>query len=129
MVTATQQTAAVGIAADALLTLVAAVVADRPLIRVLDLPGDLERPAAEPCGASPGSARGGLGVLVGTVVAMRDERLSKPGRHTDATGVPVDAPAGDRDAARAAARQPGVTFARLRARTSWRWSAPWRCCS
>lgn len=35
---------------------------------------------------------GTLGVLVGVLVAMRDERLSSPGRPTDATGVPVAAP-------------------------------------
>ena len=36
---------------------------------------------------------GAFGVLVGVLVAMRDERLSKDGQPTDQTGVPVDAPA------------------------------------
>src|SRR5919112_117633 len=30
-----------------------------------------------------------LGVVVGSLVAMRDERLTREGRHTDLTGVPV----------------------------------------
>lgn len=33
-----------------------------------------------------------LGVLAGTLVALRDERLSRPGRATDQTGAPVDEP-------------------------------------
>jgi hypothetical protein len=33
-----------------------------------------------------------LGVVVGGLTAMRDERLTRNGRHTDLTGVPVAAP-------------------------------------
>jgi hypothetical protein len=32
---------------------------------------------------------GTLGVVVGSLVAMRDERLTREGRHTDLTGVPL----------------------------------------
>lgn len=88
-VTASQPSAAPGIALDALLTIIAAVVAILLLFRVLNLPGDLE-------GAGRAAfAWVGLGatwgVFAGALVAMRDERLSKPGRPTDSTGVPVDA--------------------------------------
>ncbi len=33
-----------------------------------------------------------LGVAAGALAAMRDERLTREGRHTDLTGVPVDQP-------------------------------------
>jgi hypothetical protein len=36
---------------------------------------------------------GAAGIFAGAVVAIRDERLSPPGRHTDATGHPVPPPA------------------------------------
>jgi hypothetical protein len=87
ILTAVQPTAAVGIAADALLTLVAAAILVLTLFRVLAPPGSLERAEAGWLGLAAG-----LAVLVGTVVAMRDERLSEKGRPTDATGVPVAAP-------------------------------------
>ena len=48
------------------------------------------------------------------LLAMRDERLTRAGRHTDLTGVPVAAAAGGRDALAAAARGRAVTFERLR---------------
>ena len=32
-----------------------------------------------------------LGIVIGGLIAMRDERLSPDGRHTDLTGVPVSA--------------------------------------
>lgn len=90
VVTASQPSAAPGIALDALVTIIAAVVAILLVFRVLNFPGDLE-------GAERGAfAWAGLvaawGVFAGALVAMRDERLSKPGRPTDSTGVPVDAP-------------------------------------
>ena len=57
------------------------------------MPGDLDAAGRRARGASPGSASAAtFGVLVGGFVAMRDERLSKPGRWTDSTGVPIDAP-------------------------------------
>ena len=36
---------------------------------------------------------GSLGIVVGGVLAMRDERLSPPGRHRDLTGRPTPPPA------------------------------------
>lgn len=91
---ATQPTAASGIAAAALLTPVAGAAAVAVLIRVSNLPGDLETQAG-------GIAQTGrtawawvgvgatFGVLLGSLLSMRDERLSKPGRRTDSTGLPV----------------------------------------
>lgn len=87
IVTAVQPTAAVGIAADALLTLVAGAIAIPTVFRLLNPPGDLERGPFAWVGLAAV-----LGVLTGTVLAMRDERLSKPGERTDATGVPMAAP-------------------------------------
>jgi len=97
ILTAVQPTAAIGIAADALLTILAGIAALVTVIRLLDIPNSLE---------SRGLAAGQtelatfawvglaavLGVLAGTLVAMRDERLSKPGERTDPTGVPMEDP-------------------------------------
>jgi hypothetical protein len=58
------------------------------LFRVLNLPGDAH-------GREWGlwiALAAVLGVIAGALVAMRDERRSPPGRHTDLTGVPVAAP-------------------------------------
>lgn len=94
LVTATQPTAAVGIASDALLTILAAIVAVVATIRVLNLPGALE--SLGRLGVDAGRAAFAwiglaavFGVLVGCVIAMRDERLSPRGRRTDATGLPI----------------------------------------
>ena len=92
VVTAVQRTAAVGVASDALLTIVAGVVVAVAVIRALNLPGELEATGADRAAFLWVGLGAALVVLVGSVVAMRDERLSPPGRHTDATGVPVDAP-------------------------------------
>jgi len=91
LVTAAQRTAAVGIAADSLLFLMAAPVALVALIRFLNLPG-----AAEELNAGRGlfsyvGTLAVLGVAGGALLAMRDERLSAPDRPTDVTGVPVEA--------------------------------------
>lgn len=92
VVTAVQEAPAVGIAIDALVTLVAGVVAILLVFRVLNLPDWLDSTAG---GGRAAFAWVGLlatfGVFVGSLVAMRDERLSEPGRLTDSTGVPVDA--------------------------------------
>ena len=90
VVTSSQPSAAVGIALDALVTIIAAVVAILLVFRVLNLPGDLEG-AGRAAFAWVGLAAA-WGVFAGSLLAMRDERLSKPGRPTDSTGVPVDAP-------------------------------------
>ena len=91
VVTAAQPTAAVGIAADAMLALVAIVVTVMTLIRLLNSPGSLEAAGVDATVATFGWVGLGAvaGVLAGAVVAMRDERLSRPGRPTDATGAPV----------------------------------------
>lgn len=93
IVTAVQPTAAVGVAADALLTILAGVIAIVTVIRVLALPGSLQASDFDVARAPFAWIGLGavLGVLGGTIVAMRDERLSKPGARTDATGVPVPA--------------------------------------
>ena len=90
VVTASQPSAAVGIALDGLVTVIAAVVAILLVFRVLNLPGDLE--GAERAAFGWVGLAAAWGVFAGALVAMRDERLSKPGRPTDSTGVPVDAP-------------------------------------
>ena len=92
VVTAVQRTAAVGVACDALLTILAGVVAVVTVIRAAKLPGDLDAAGAGRAAFLWIGVAAALGVLAGALIAMRDERLSRPGRHTDATGVPVDAP-------------------------------------
>lgn len=91
-VTAAQRTAAVGVASDALLTIVAGVVVVVAAIRAIDIPGNLEATGADRAAFMWIGLVAAFGVLAGAVIAMRDERLSGPGEQTDATGVPVDAP-------------------------------------
>ena len=82
-----------GVAGETLLLPLAVIAAIVALVQVLGTPDTLEAapPIPDPTteyGAWLGLA-GTLGVLTGLLVAMRDERLSSPGRLTDATGVPV----------------------------------------
>ena len=58
------------------------------LFRWLDLPGDA---ASREWGLWPALAAS-LGIAAGALVAMRDERLSAPGRHTDLSGRPTPPP-------------------------------------
>lgn len=81
---AVQPTAAIGVAYEALLTIVALVGLILALIRVAGLDD-----AA--FGAGLGLA-GSAGVLAGCLLGMRDERPSKPGKPTDGTGRPVPPP-------------------------------------
>lgn len=93
VLTATQRSVSIGIAADALVTIAGTVIALIALFRVLNLPGDVE--AAAGAGRAAFAWVGllaAVGVAGGAIVAMRDERLSEPGRPTDATGVPLAAP-------------------------------------
>ncbi len=97
ILTAVQPTAAMGIAADAMLTILAGIVAIVTVIRMLDIPDSLQAP--DRFGIETGRApfawiglAAVFGVLLGALIAMRDERLSKPGRRTDATGVPTGPP-------------------------------------
>jgi hypothetical protein len=88
VVTATQRVPAVPIALSVVVTLVGVVGLVLVLIRVLSLPDDV---AGRDWALWLGLVGAG-GIVAGGVVAMRDERLSKPDRPTDATGRPVTAP-------------------------------------
>jgi len=95
VVTATQRTASIPIAADALLTIVGSMLALVAVARVLNLPGDVDSGSSiVDAGREPAAWLGllaAIGVPLGATVAMRDERLSDPARPTDATGVPIAA--------------------------------------
>jgi hypothetical protein len=87
-VTASQRVPAVPIALSAFTTLAGLIALVLVLVRLVSLPG-----AAE--GTELGVWLGllaALGVVVGSGFAMRDERISPPGRHTDLTGRPEPAP-------------------------------------
>jgi hypothetical protein len=88
VVTATQGVPAVPVMMDALVTLAGIVGALLVLIRVLDLPADA---AGREWALWLGLA-GALGIVIGGSLAMRDERLSPPGYHTDASGRPAPPP-------------------------------------
>jgi hypothetical protein len=88
VVTATQRVPAVPVMMDALVTLAGIVAALLVLIRVLDLP---DGAAGREWGLWLGLA-GVLGIVLGGTLAMRDERLSRPGEHTDASGRPAPPP-------------------------------------
>ena len=92
LITASQSTAAVGVATQALALLITAPIAVLTLIRVLNLPGDLDAAGADRAPFAWIGLLAAVGVAVGSLVAMRDERASRAGRPTDPTGVPVDAP-------------------------------------
>jgi hypothetical protein len=87
-VTASQPTAAIPIAYDALLFLASLIGVVLAVIRVSSLPGLATDRAAGVWIALAGA----LGVTVGALISMRDERLSAPGRHVDSTGRPVPEP-------------------------------------
>jgi hypothetical protein len=87
VVTAVQRVPAVPLAHQSLTTLVGFLAVLLVLIRVLNMPdwaGERE------WGLWVGLA-GTLGIVVGGLTAMRDERLTREERHTDQTGVPVAA--------------------------------------
>ena len=92
LLTAAQRTAAVGVAADTLLFLVAAPVALIALIRFLNLPGAADQLDAGRGLFSVVGTLAVLGVAGGALLSMRDERLSDPDKPTDVTGVPVQSP-------------------------------------
>jgi hypothetical protein len=94
IVTALARNTAPGIAFQSLLVPFALVMTVASLVRVLNTP-DAFGPLADVVDVSYGAWLGlaaTFGVLVGDLVAMRDERLSKPGQPTDQTGVPVSQP-------------------------------------
>lgn len=89
VVTASQPVPAVPVALDALVALAGLVATVLVIIRVVDLPdGAAGREWALWLGLG-----GSLGILTGGMLAMRDERLPPPGRHTDLTGRPAPPPA------------------------------------
>jgi hypothetical protein len=87
-VTAAQRVSAVPLALQSLITVAGLVALVLVLVRVLNLPGDATgREWALWMGLA-----GAAGVVVGGLVAMRDERPSPPGAHVDLTGRPVARP-------------------------------------
>jgi hypothetical protein len=94
VVTAVQRTAAIGIASDSLAFLVTAPIAVAALIRVLNVPDALDTGGlVAGVDRTPFAWLGllaALAVPIAALVAMRDERVSAPGRPTDTTGVPID---------------------------------------
>lgn len=100
VLTATQRTVAIPIAVATIGTILALVVLAIVVYKLTRLPGT---PAAVPdqlASAVDAARRGGLWLagaaallaLVGGAVAMRDERLSRPGQPTDVTGRPLSGP-------------------------------------
>jgi hypothetical protein len=87
-VTASQRVPAVPIAFSAFVSLAGLIGTVLVLVRVADLPDGADgRGWALWLGLIAA-----LGVTAGGAIAMRDERLSPPGRHTDLMGRPVPAP-------------------------------------
>jgi hypothetical protein len=84
-----------GLAGEALLTLLAMVMMVVVLVQILGTPSTLEVPAPIPQATIEYGAWLGLastfGILFGLLAAMRDERLSEPGEPTDSTGVRIEA--------------------------------------
>jgi len=76
------------IAYEAMLLLTGLVLLAIVGIRLLSPPGDVVGRGAGAWLALAGAA----GLIVASLVAMRDERPSRPGQLTDSTGVPVSAP-------------------------------------
>jgi hypothetical protein len=86
--TAAMRAAAVPIALDGIITLLGLIALVLVLIRVIDLPDGATGRDAGLWIALAAAA----GIVAGGALAMRDERLSPPGRYTDATGRPVPKP-------------------------------------
>jgi drug/metabolite transporter (DMT)-like permease len=89
LLTATQQVPPVPLALAVLLTIVGALAALLVLFRAVDLPDSAQ-------GREWGlwlALAATLGVVAGGCLSMADERLSSPGRHTDASGRPAPPPA------------------------------------
>jgi hypothetical protein len=85
-----------GLAAEALLTPLAIVMTIVAIVQIIGTPNALELPVPLPPPSIEYGAWLGLlaniGILVGLLAALRDERLSRPGEATDQTGVPLAQP-------------------------------------
>jgi len=88
VITASQSVPAVPIALSAIVTLVGLIGVVLVLIRVANLPGGFDSRAV---GVWLGLVAA-IGIVAGAALAMRDERLSPEGSHTDLTGRPTPAP-------------------------------------
>jgi hypothetical protein len=87
VITAIQRVPAVALAYESLTTLVGLLAIVLVLIRVMNMPDW----ATEREWGLWVAVAATLGIVTGGLIAMRDERLSRDGRHTDLTGVPVPA--------------------------------------
>jgi hypothetical protein len=88
VITAAQRLPAVPLAFNVFVVLGGLLAVLLVLIRVLDLPRDA---ATRESGLWLGVA-GALGIAAGALVALRDERPSRPGRYTDLSGRPAPPP-------------------------------------
>jgi hypothetical protein len=88
---ASQPTTAVSISFESLSVIFGLVASVLALIRVLDVPDFGAAGWSTAAGAYLGLA-GAVGIAAGALVAIRDERLSPPGKHTDMTGRPTPPP-------------------------------------
>ena len=87
VVTALQRVPAVSLAHESLTTLAGLLAVVLVLIRVLNMPDW----ATEREWGLWVALAATIGIVIGGLIAMRDERLSRGGRQTDLTGVPVPA--------------------------------------
>ena len=88
LVAARFRSASPAVAYEAMLTLIGTAAFVIVAVRMISPPGDV-------VGRGAGAWLGLLasaGVVAASLVAMRDERLSRPGHPTDSSGVPVSAP-------------------------------------
>ena len=88
VITATQRVPAVPVALAALVAMGGLIAVLVVLFRIVDLPEGI---SGRDWGVWAALA-GALGIVAGALVAIRDERPSPPGRHTDATGRPAPPP-------------------------------------
>jgi hypothetical protein len=89
IITAAQRLPAVPLTFNTLVCLLGLLALVLVVIRTLDLPDDAD---TREWGLWLGLA-GALGIAVGSLIALRDERLSRPGRPTDLGGAPTPPPA------------------------------------
>jgi hypothetical protein len=88
LVTATQRVPALSIALSGLVTLAGLIGVVLVLIRILDVPDGVGGREW----ALWLALASAVGIVIGGMLSMRDERLSKPGRLTDAAGRPAPPP-------------------------------------